>query len=422
MSINLRVTAGRAVALASLIQCAAAVADVTIQEQTTIHAFIVKAHGTTTNRIAGNKQRHETQFSCDGVMSMFCGHNKTVDIVRLDRDVTWNMQPKEKQYMEIPFPTPEQRRAVLARQQAAIDKLKSCPRAQPAASVIDTSKCEMTPPVLAVNKTQDVSNFIGHAAQRTNVSLTQSCKIKDTGDVCKMSYSLDVWLTQEDLPGLGDRSAFEQDYQRKLGATGAVPVDATQLNAVLAPYADSLKQLSAKASDFKGYPLKTTFRFAVGGEHCALAPAAQSPPAAQSASSDGTLSTAGRSAGAATALSAEHAAGWETSGAVQRATGNGVGGYVAGSAAGAFTQSVIGGLFAKKTRVDPPPIAAAQASDGSRADPAGVASTIVAEFSVETTAIDPAPISADQFEVPGGWKKLEPKAEVDRGLPSCPST
>jgi len=164
----------------------------------------------------------------------------------------------------------------------------------------------MTPPVLAVNKTQDVSSFIGHAAQRTNVSLTQSCKIKDTGDICKMTYSLDVWLTQEDLPGLGDRSAFQQDYQRKLGATGAVPVDATQLNAVLAPYADSLKQLSAKASDFKGYPLKTTFRFAVGGEHCALAPATPSASSA-SASTDGTLSTAGRSAGVATALSAEHA-------------------------------------------------------------------------------------------------------------------
>jgi hypothetical protein len=190
---------------------------------------------------------------------------------------------------------------------------------------------------------------------------------------------------------------------------------------VLAPYADSLKQLSAKASDFKGYPLKTTFRFAIGGEHCALAPAAPSASSA-SASSDGTLSTAGRSAGVATALSAEHAAGWETSGAVQRATGNGVGGYVAGSAAGAFTQSVIGGLFAKKTRVDPPPVAAAQAGDGSPPGPAGVASTTVAEFSVETTAIDPAPISADQFEVPGGWKKLDPKAEVDSGLPSCPST
>jgi hypothetical protein len=176
MSINLRATVGPAIALSSLIQCAAALADVTIQEQTTIHAFIVTAHGTTTNRIAGDKQRSETQFSCDGVMSMFCGHNKTVDIVRLDRDVTWNMQPKKKQYTEIPFPTPEQRRAMLAHQQAAIDKLKSCPRAQPAASSVDTSKCEMTPPVFAVNKTQDVSSFIGHEAQRTNVSLTQSCR------------------------------------------------------------------------------------------------------------------------------------------------------------------------------------------------------------------------------------------------------
>jgi hypothetical protein len=43
--------------------------------------------------------------------------------------------------------------------------------------------------------------------------------------------------------------------------------NATPLSPLLAPYADSLKQLSAKSADFKGYPLKTSFRFAAGGVH-----------------------------------------------------------------------------------------------------------------------------------------------------------
>jgi hypothetical protein len=405
--------AGTIAALAVLSSYKSALADVTIQEQTTIHAFVVKAHGTTTNQVSGDKQRSEVQFACDGVMSMFCGHNKTVDIVRLDRDVTWDMEPKKKRYTETAIPTPEQQRALLQHQQAVIDKLKSCPQAQPAASSIDTSKCEMSPPVLAVTKTQDSATLIGHTAQRTNVSLTQSCKIKDSGDVCEFSYSFDVWLTQDDLPGLSDRKTFQTDYQRKLGLTGAAPADATQLSPLLAPYADSLKQLSAKSADFKGYPLKTSFRFAAGGVHCGLVPGS----GASGSGTDGTLRSAGTAAGEAGGSSATRAAGWGTSDVVQHATGSGIGGYVAGSAAGAFTQNLVGGLFGKKKKAD----AAADAHTNPAA-PAGTAEaglTTVAEITMETTSIDPAPVSPEQFEVPAGWQKMTPKPQADDALPNC---
>ncbi|HEV7613944.1 MAG TPA: hypothetical protein VGO37_18840 [Steroidobacteraceae bacterium] len=410
-------------ALAALISGGRVLADVTIQQQTTIHAFIVKAHGMSTDRIAGDKQRNETQFSCDGIMSMFCGHNKAVDIVRVDRGVTWKIEPKQKRYTEIPFPTPEARRAALEHEQAVLEKLKSCPQPkQPAAANVDTSQCEMTPAVFAVNKTQDVSTIIGHSAQRTNVSMTQSCKVKDSGDICSMSYSFDVWLTQDDLPGLADRMTFEKAYQRKLGGTDASPFNTEQMSSVLAPYADSLKQLKAKAADFKGYPLRTTFRFAVGGEHCRLVPSAGAPAGgAPQSATDGTLTTASAAAGEAGANSAQHAAGWGASDAVQRSTGSSIGGYVAGSAAGAFTQNLVSGLFGKKKKPDPAP-SGATSSAGSQPASREMAGTTVAEINVETTAIDPAPVAADQFEVPDGWKKLDPKPAAADGMPSCPGT
>lgn len=402
----------------------AALADVTVQEQTTIHAMIVKAHATSTDRITADKQRKETEFSCDGMLSMLCGHNKSVDIVRLDRDLTWKMETKQKRYTEFPFPTPEQQRAAREHQQAVIDKLKSCPAAQPAQSSLDTSKCEMAPPVFTENKTAEVASIIGHQAQRTNVTMTQSCKIKDTADVCSMVYSFDVWLTAEELPGLADRKSFQSSYLRKMGLTGAASTNPADLNPMLAPYAESLKTLAAKSADFAGYPLKTTFRFSVGGEHCALA-----PTGTPSGGSDGALGNAGKAAGDATASSTQHAAGWGTSEvtseAVQHATGGGigasVGGYVAGSAAGAFAQNLVGGLFAKKKKADPAP-SAAQSGAGAPADAAGVSTMTVAEITVETIAIDPAPIAADQFEVPPTWKKLTPKADANEALPSCPST
>jgi hypothetical protein len=398
--------------LAALSSYGSARADVTVQEQTTIHAFIVKAHGTTTNQVSGDKQRSEVQFACDGVMSMFCGHNKSVDIVRLDRGVTWDMEPKKKLYTERPFPTAEQQRALLQHQQAVIDKLKSCSAAQPAQSSIDTSKCEMSAPVTAVTKTQDTATLIGHMAQRTNVTMTQSCKIKDSADVCQFSYSFDVWLTQDELPGLTERRKFETEYLRKIGLTGSAPAGPGQMPALFAPYADSLKQLKSKSADFKGYPLKTTFRFAAGGAHCSLVPGA----GASGSGSDDTLKNASTAAGDAGKSSATNAAGIGASQAVQHAAGSGLGGYVAGSAAGAFAQSMVGGMFGKKKKPD---AAAAQAPAAQPGAPdAGL--TTVAEITMETTAIDIAPISAEQFEVPVSWKKITPNAQVNDALPNCP--
>jgi hypothetical protein len=406
--------AGTLAALAALSPWGSARADVTIQEQTTIHALFVKAHGTTTDQVSGDKERDEVQFACDGVMSMFCGHNKAIDIVRLDRDLTWDMELKKKRYTETPFPTLEQQRALLQHQQAIIDKLKSCPAAQPAQSSIDTSKCEMSPAVLAVTKTQDSATLIGHTAQRTNVSLTQSCKIKDSGDVCQFNYSFDVWLTQDDLPGLSDRKTFMRDYQRKLGHTGATPVGAEQLSSLLAPYAASLEQLKAKSADFKGYPLKTTFRFAAGGAHCGLVPGGGTA----GSGTDGTLQTAGTAASDAGKSSATSAAGSGTSEAVQRASGNSLGGYVAGSAAGAFAQNMIGGLFGKKKKQDA--AAGVQATPDAQPGAPEAGLTTVAEVTMETTSIDPAPISPEQFEVPVSWQKVTPKPQADDALPNCP--
>jgi hypothetical protein len=103
---------------------------------------------------------------------------------------------------------------------------------------------------------------------------------------------------------------------------------------------------------------------------------------------------------------------------------------VAGSAAGAFTQNLVSGLFGKKKKPDPASSGAQPSASPSGAPPGASpqpgssdsVGTTVAEINVETTAIDPAPIAADQFEVPDGWKKLAPKPAAADGMPSCPGT
>jgi hypothetical protein len=123
--------------MGALLLACPAVADVTVQEQMTMNFAIIKAHSTNTERIAGDKQRTESELRCDamrcdamrcdGMMSLMCGKTQQVDIVRLDHGVTWKVEPKKKRYTEIPLPTPEQSRAAAEHMHAAMEKLKSSP-------------------------------------------------------------------------------------------------------------------------------------------------------------------------------------------------------------------------------------------------------------------------------------------------------
>lgn len=388
----------------------AARADVTVQEQSTFNLSIVKAHGTDTEYVTADKQRRENTFHCEGFLSLFCGNAQSGEIVRLDRDLTWTLDPKKKQYHETPFPTAAQRQAAAQEVQATLDKLKQCPAAQNKTPGPDTSKCQMSPPKIDARQTDKHASFAGHDARLSQLALTQSCKNSETGDVCDFVITLDAWLSQDQIAGLDERRAFQKAYMQKLGLDEANALVAKQLRQFLAPYAESLKQLGLKSEDFKGYPLKTAVRISFGGLQCGAAKQAQ-----QNAAAGGnTVTDASQAAGEAAAGSAAGAAGSAAGVAASNAAGNSVAGSVLGSAAGAFGSKLVSGLFAKKK------------ADAAAAAPAPDTNTApgmiqAAEFSVETTAITPGAVAASEFEVPADWKLVKPKETAPKEV-SCPGS
>jgi hypothetical protein len=413
------------VACVAFFACAIANADVTIQDQTTLNLAFIKAHLASTKNITDDKKRTESTFTCDGFMSMLCGKNASLEIIRLDQSVTMRGDSKKKTYTEVPFLTPEQRQAMEQRMQAEIEKLKSCPTPVATKSPnVDTSKCQMTPPTMNVVNTADTASFAGHAAHHSILTMTQSCANKDTGDSCDMAYTFDLWLANDDLPELATRQTFDKNYVHKLGldegGPGATALPA-QLTQFLAPYKDAMAKLGSESSSLKGYPLKTTFRFAFGGPHCAASKSGASQGASSGGSSGGLLSDASGAAAGAAASSTQGAADTTASEAISHSTGSGVGGYIAGSAAGAFANKMIGGLFSKKKEPDAaPPPTGSTAAAASTAAPATPGMLTVAEFTEETTSIGTGPIPADQFEMPAGWKKVVPPPEKAMTEPTCP--
>ncbi len=397
--------------LASLLASRGVFADVTVQEQMSLDASIMKAHTTETSYFSGEKKRHEYLFACDGMMKLLCGKQKSLDIERIDEGVTWHIDDKQRTYTESGLISPEQWQTAVKQQQAVYDKLRSCPAARSAGP--DTSKCEMSEPQIAVTKTADHATLLGHDAQRTNITLSQSCKVRETGEECQLAYEFDVWLTQDEIPGVADRRAFEQAYLKKQGMSGDVMANPTMARA-MAPYADSFRKLSAKSGDLKGFPLRTRFRFAYGGAHCRAGgvPGNSSPPSV--------ASSAGSSARSSAESSTATAAGWSATEGAERSTGSGPAGYIAGSTAGAFARSLVGGLFAKHRASESSSPTTPSESTLTTAN--GQTLQTFAEMTLETVSIDATAVSPAKFEVPAGYKKLTPTAPKTDDTVSCPSS
>lgn len=377
-------------------------ADATLQQQVSFEFAFIKMHGNTTEATTLDKRRTDTDMHCEGFMSMLCGNAQSGEIIRLDRDLKWSLEPKKKEYRETPFLTQAQRQAAEQQAQAMAEKMKQCPGMQSAAAPAapDTSNC--TALSAEVKPTDTHAMFAGHDARLTQVALTQSCTNPKTGAVCNVLYMVDSWLTQDQIAGVDEDKAFQAAYRRKLGLGPENEVFQKQMQQFLTPYKAGLKQLASKSEDLKGYPLKSTFRVAYGGEHCSKD---------SSGSTTSTVGDASQAAGNAATSSAASAAGTSAGSALSNATGNNAGSTVIGSAANAFASKLVGGMFKRNSS------AATPASAAPAALPPGMVQ--VAAISVETTSINAAAVAPSQFDVPPDWKLIVPPPQSEKEF-SCP--
>jgi hypothetical protein len=389
-------------------------ADVTIQQQTQFDFAVIKAHGTRTESTTTDKRRSDSDMHCEGFMSMFCGNPQRGEIIRLDRDVEWVLEPKKMEYREIPLPTAAQLAAAKQEAEAMMEKIKQCPAvAQHSAPGPDTSKCEMSPPRFDVKQPGTHAMLAGHDTQLAQIALTQSCTIKTTGDVCDFLFALDAWLTQDQIAGVADQKAFADSYHAKLGLDASDPVIQKQMGQFLAPYMDAMKQVLAKSGELKGYPLKSVLRIAFGGEHCGSA----KNQTAGGGSGGSVVGDASQAASDAAAASTASAAGSVAGTTAANAAKNPVAGSVFSSAASAFGSKLASGLFKKKAETPAP----TPTSTSENALPPGMVRA--AQITIETTSIDAAAVPPERFEIPAGWKRVEPKTTKENAPKefTCPT-
>jgi hypothetical protein len=261
---------------ASVSVCACAVllvspavrADITMEEHLSTQGAGVMSmanmQGKSVTTISGNRSRRESEIQMQSkLVNMFNRGGPTAEIVRLDEDKVYELQLKKKTYTETSLAEQRERlqKTLEQQQQAQAQQQQS-------GSGVDESKCEWLPPKVDVKRTGEKGTFAGFQAERVVVSAVQSCKVKDTPQVCDFAMSFDQWLAA-DFDGDREALAYQRAYAEKLGIPAAGSRDfAERAEALFGRYKDLWRDLGAKLKDLKGYPVKSSVGFAVGGAQC----------------------------------------------------------------------------------------------------------------------------------------------------------
>jgi hypothetical protein len=258
--------------VAGVLVSAAAQADVTMQEQMSLSGAgmmkMANMSGTTTTTISGDRARTESNMQFEsGLMRTFArgAGGPHVEIVRLDKDTIYSLDPKKKTYTETTFAD------MKAKMQQAMDAMNKGQASQAqATSGVDEEQCEWSEPKSEVKRTGERALIAGFQAEHVTVSATQSCTDKKTGQVCDFGLALDQWIAP-DFQASSEAQAYQRAYAEKLGLGSASSRDfAERAQQSFARYKGLWGELGKRMAtlDLKGYAVKSGFSLGVGGPQC----------------------------------------------------------------------------------------------------------------------------------------------------------
>lgn len=355
----------------SLALAAPALADVTLKEKTVSTGLAGFGNGTSerTFVIAGDKSRSDDQFTYTGRFKTLAGGGKprsSAEIVRLDREVVWSLDPQKKQYTEMTF---AEMRALVAAGVAEAQAGAEKPGNEPARDVEMTYRVD-------VQRTGKKDKVNGFDAENVIVTITATAKDKKDGGSGGYTMKMDQWLSAQ-VPGQAEVTAFYRRYAEKMGFD---PQMRGQFAGLMAQYGDAVKQAAEKLKDLKGYPVRSTVTLTLGAE---LTPEQQAQ-----------LEKSRAEANAKRAEEKTKQEAKEDDEAKAEAAGSLASGNV-GGAIGGFLGRKLGKSAEKKAE-------AAATSQGSGNGAPGFTST------VDLVSITTGPAGAS-FDVPSDFKKVERK-------------
>jgi hypothetical protein len=230
-------------------------ADVVVKQKTsaTMAGGVIKSSGTITTAISGDKQRSDSEMKTKLVI--VSSTVKTTDIMRLDKELVWNLDNKKKTYTEMTF----------AEMRAMLDSLQAEMQKAGEESGKDDEDYEVSPPEFKVEKTGKTATIAGYSCGEYIMTVITRAKDKKTGDTGSFTLHNQMWMTT-DWAGQAEYEAFAVKMAQKMGFGRGMESAQTYL----AMMGVGAEDLSTEMGKIGGFPMKQEMTMYTFG-----APAAQ---------------------------------------------------------------------------------------------------------------------------------------------------
>ncbi|HWO56506.1 MAG TPA: hypothetical protein VNN55_02955 [bacterium] len=334
-------------------------ADVTVKRLTTMDGMggLLKSTTTSTETYAGDKMVSDGETKLENKLLKMLGGGKpikTTQVTRLDKELFWDINHKDKKYSEMTF----------AEMRAMMDSLGAMfsgggnPMAQQEPA-FDTAEYTFSPPEFKVERTGKKETIAGYTCDQAILTMKTVGTNRKTGETMTLDLIMDMMLAAN-VAGADEINAFGTKMSQAIGQD-IEPGSARSMSAMLAMYGVDARQLEAEARKLEGFALKTVMSFTLGGDAMARSQAEAEEK------SDG-------------ADDEEGAEGEEA----------------ASDDDGSVAAKALGGLFGKKDKKQDEE----KAKDDAPTAPPGA----LFWMSSTVTGIEAAGAPAEKFEVPAGYK------------------
>jgi hypothetical protein len=167
-----------------------------------------------------------------------------IEIIRVDKELFWNIEPKEKNYTEMTF----------AEMKAAFEKSLEEAKKEKAENVKkhpeDSVQYRMEVKAEKTGKSQEIA---GHKTEETVVTVSVYGKDKESGQQGTFKIEFDLWLAK-DVPGMAAYKDFHKAFAEKFGFFGE---SQRNLDQSLMSFGIDPKEVYTKMGDMEGMPLMT---------------------------------------------------------------------------------------------------------------------------------------------------------------------
>lgn len=344
---------------------------------------MLSSEGDVVTKVAGDKSRSESSIAMESkLVGALAGSGDTASIIRLDKQLTWNLLPEKESYTELSF-------TELRQQMAQLNQ--SLPQSGSGTLPVNEEACQWNEGDLQIEHPGGIQQVANIDTNRHVVRLKQTCSDPESGKTCELTWLMETWLAQK-VPAEQEVRAFQRKYAESLGMGDALASIQGPGRSLISMFSGNWEKLEDEFEKMEGYPMRTIMQMGIGGEDCTTA-------SGQPIALDAVWENATTSAYNAALDQAGREAGNAVGRAAGESFGQSVGGSIGGRAVGAAAGEIIGGLSGmfKKSKPEPEPQPAQQSADGQ---------VTVFRITTEVTDWSESTIPAHEFEVPTGWKRL----------------